>query len=732
MSENKKTTESGDAGALGSIKAYRLGKLFLDPNNYRLINEPDYVQVPESMARDKQVQRRTFRLLTGTKNQNIRDLVDSFKANGYLPVDQIQVKQLEPGHFLVVEGNRRVAALQYLKKEYEDKAIDLGKLDPKVFSRVPVVIYQESDELHHLTVMALKHISGNKKWGEWNQARLLEDMHHKYQLPEQQICTNIGITMVELRRSLRALSLVAQYQSSDYGDQFNESKFPLFREAVRSDALKMWLGWNDSNYRAEKTEHRELFFSWLSREPNESDDEDGGYADTYLEPALHKRDDVRLLAGMISDDNAIAQLTTSRDINIAYRSSNRILQERQEAAIRSVKLDVQSLSAMQVSGDNLGELEATYGQLKSIIDRTRASGLAGVAQRDVFHDRISQHFTSVSVRQYKRLQHFELTMPSRINLIAGLNNSGKTTLLEAIYLLTRQNDFTGLLETIRRRGKVAEDHLNPEWFVSQLGDDISVAGCFDGLQAEVTIRHFKETDTTIDKARYLDSVEISTAYGQHKQESLTRIFKGRDRETQAAGIKTLCPVVFSSPFFLNEPHRYATFYHKSTQSKALSKIFEFIQHRVVASITDIRLVDEWQRFLVTDGRYDSAFDLTEYGEGLQRIFFIALLFASSQNGVVLIDEFENAIHTDLIADFSGFIYELAEHFNVQVFLTSHSKECIDAFVHNVPDQSQLSVCALVEKQATDSETGPIVAREFSGEKFAKLLKAGNVDLRRAR
>ena len=165
MSENKKTTESGDAGALGSIRAYSLGKLFLDPNNYRLINEPDYVQVPESMARDKQVQRRSFRLLTGTKNQNIRDLVDSFKANGYLPVDQIQVKQLEPGHFLVVEGNRRVAALQYLKKEYEDKAIDLGKLDPKVFSRVPVVIYQESDELHHLTVMALKHISGNKKWG---------------------------------------------------------------------------------------------------------------------------------------------------------------------------------------------------------------------------------------------------------------------------------------------------------------------------------------------------------------------------------------------------------------------------------------------------------------------------------------------------------------------------------------------------------------------------------------
>ena len=732
MTDEQNPVETDDDNAVdGSRRTYSLKNLHLDPNNYRLINEPEYTEVTEEQSKDKQVARRTFRLLAGNKNQNIRDLVDSFKANGYLPVDQIQVKKLESGGFLVVEGNRRIAALQFLEKEYEDKAIDLGKLNPEIFSKVPVVIYQEGDALHHLTVMALKHISGNKKWGEWNQARLLEDMHTQHQLTENQICARIGISKVELRRSLRALSLVEQYQASDYGDQFTETKFPLFREAVRNAALKDWLGWNENGYKAEHTEHRELFFSWLSREPIESDDEDSGFGDEYLEPALFKRDDVSLLAKMINDESAIAQLKVSRDINIAYRSSNQILQERQEAAIRSVNQDIQSLSALQVSGDNLGELESAYGRLKSIIDRTRASGLSGVAQLEVFHDRISRHFSRIDVKQYKRLHNFQLQAPARINLFAGLNNSGKTTLLEAIYLLTRQNDFTGLLETIRRRGKVAEDHLNPEWFVSQLGDDIQIQGCFDNEDSEVLIKHFKEADTSIDKSRYLESVEISTSYGEYNQEALTRIFKGRDRETQAAGIKTLCPVVFSSPFFLNEPHRYATYYHKSTQSKALPKIFEFIQNKVLNSITDVRLVDEWQRFLVSDSRYDSALDLTEYGEGLQRIFFISLLFASAQNGVVLIDEFENAIHADLISDFAGFIYDLADHFNVQVFLTSHSKECIDSFVHNIPDQSQLSVCALVEHQDEQSGASEIIAREFTGKKFAKLLKAGNVDLRRA-
>ena len=72
-----------------------LRNLFLDPNNYRLINELDYVEVPESDFKDKTVIRRTMRLLSGDKNQNIQDLIDSFKANGYLPVDQIQVRKLE-------------------------------------------------------------------------------------------------------------------------------------------------------------------------------------------------------------------------------------------------------------------------------------------------------------------------------------------------------------------------------------------------------------------------------------------------------------------------------------------------------------------------------------------------------------------------------------------------------------------------------------------------------------
>jgi len=209
-----------------------LRNLYLDPNNFRLIHETDQINVSDHKIKERDVANRTYRLIVGDKNQQIQDLVESFKSNGYLPVDQIQVRELEGGGYVVVEGNRRIAALKFLQNEYLQKSISLGKLDKGIFSNVPVVLYEDSDEIHHLTLMALKHISGNRKWGEWNQAKLLETLMVEYQLPEDEVCKRVGISKTELRRSYRALSLANQYQNSDYGDQFSESMFPIFRETA--------------------------------------------------------------------------------------------------------------------------------------------------------------------------------------------------------------------------------------------------------------------------------------------------------------------------------------------------------------------------------------------------------------------------------------------------------------------------------------------------------------------
>ncbi|ERU99061.1 hypothetical protein Q080_02220 [Pseudomonas aeruginosa M8A.1] len=726
-SEREELEPSGSK-ATANLRRVSLRNLYLDPNNFRLIHEPDQKSVPDEQVKERNIARRTMRLLAGERNQNIQDLIESFKANGYLPVDQIQVRELPGSGYVVVEGNRRVAALKFLFQEYESKAVDLGELDPEFFSQIPVVIYSDADEVHHLTLMALKHISGNKKWGEWNQAKLLEMLYTTHGLSESEIRSRIGISTVELRRSLRALSMVAEYQSSDYGDQFVETMFPIFRHAVRNAALKDWLQWDDDDRKSKNTKNRDFFFSLLSREPLEEPEDDGsiGFGDKYLEPAVIKRDDIDLLGKVVSDDRALEYLKKARDLNGAYRSSDVIFRERQESTINSVASEIISLSQLSIRPENIPELEGIRGRLQTIIDRAKISGLSGVDQRQVFRDRVDSHFGKIEVESYRRIVGLTMSNLSRINLIAGINNSGKTSLLEAIYLLIKQNDIDGLIEVMRRRGKVSTDQLDPEWMLEQIGDrPLLAGGIFDDLKAGVKIQSRQEEDSSLDRTRYLGSVEMDSFFGASKLSSTNRVYKGQDRETHADGIRSLCPVIFSSPFFYNEPHRYSGYYHKSVQSKALPAIFEFLRANMLPSLEDIRLTDERQRFVVIDSNFAEGVDLSSYGEGIQRMFLLSLLFASAQHGVLLIDEFENALHYKLLAPFSRFVHQMAREFNVQVFITSHSKECIDAFLFEVDAKSELSCHAIV------NTPDGIRSRDFTGVRFKRLLDAGDIDLRSA-
>ena len=62
----------------------------------------------------------------GKNNENIKDLIVSFTNNGFLDIDQIQVKAVND-KFLVLEGNRRITTLKYLYEEYK-RGNDVGVL----------------------------------------------------------------------------------------------------------------------------------------------------------------------------------------------------------------------------------------------------------------------------------------------------------------------------------------------------------------------------------------------------------------------------------------------------------------------------------------------------------------------------------------------------------------------------------------------------------------------------
>ncbi|MCX6022329.1 MAG: AAA family ATPase, partial [Chloroflexi bacterium] len=57
---------------------------------------------------------------------------------------------------------------------------------------------------------------------------------------------------------------------------------------------------------------------------------------------------------------------------------------------------------------------------------------------------------------------------------------------------------------------------------------------------------------------------------------------------------------------------------------------------------------------------------------------LALAIASARDGIVLIDEIENGFHYSIMPKVWQAIASFSRQFNVQVFATTHSYECIQA------------------------------------------------------
>ena len=92
-------------------RSYNLKNLFLDPNNYRFVDNENYKKIDEKDLLDINIQKRTRNFIEGNKRENIKDLIASFKANGFLDADVIQVRDLGNNQYLVLEKSEAMRGI---------------------------------------------------------------------------------------------------------------------------------------------------------------------------------------------------------------------------------------------------------------------------------------------------------------------------------------------------------------------------------------------------------------------------------------------------------------------------------------------------------------------------------------------------------------------------------------------------------------------------------------------
>ena len=726
-------SEESNEPLRGRRQTVSLGNLYLDPNNFRFADNPEYRRVDDEDVFDAEVQRLTQTLVAGKSQEHIQDLIASIKENGWLDIDPILVEKRQSGKFLVVEGNRRVATLKHLQRQYQDGATRLGKLDVVLFSKVPVFLYEAADERQRMVMMGLHHISGKRRWPAINRALALKRLRDQFNGDSDAVRRALGVTRQDFNRSVRALSLVEAYKESDYGDQFKADQYTIFREVLSRPAIREWLGWDDMTSVATKRDNLDRLFNWMS-EVVDVKGGDAGNGDLGSEsgPVITTPGHIRELVKVIKDPVALSKLDETRSLQEATLSSDLLVKTEIDRAFSACNDGITKLDQQfrDLEPEDLDRVEHLVGKLHNIvIARKRRPAIAMSGDRlpwEPFNELTRSQFSTIHVERYRGIDGLMLEDLRRVNLISGVNNAGKTSLLEAIYLLAHQNDETALLDVHRWRGRI-EGEPDPVWLVEQLQPEICLSGRFDTVPdntARLEVRHSGEPDEEIKDQRYfLAKVALASNYGDRRQSADVALFSNRPPRASFQGRHWLCRSALTSSFWSNRLDTLVRANEAALATGSKAKVIEFIREQVDPRLINIELVDEQRRFLVSHQDFDRAPDLSSFGDGMRRIFEIGLLFADVRGGVLLIDEFENALHPELLAAFTRVVQELAGEHNVQVFLTTHSKEALDAFILNGYATEDIAGYALCR-----GESG-VAIRHFAGEKLARLHKALDFDLR---
>lgn len=304
---------------------------------------------------------------------------------------------------------------------------------------------------------------------------------------------------------------------------------------------------------------------------------------------------------------------------------------------------------------------------------------------------------SLRIENFRCFRAFELQQLGKLNLLVGTNNSGKTSILEAVRFLCSQSIFDALSQVMLNRGEyiwMAEDARGQELDVRHLfheheiniGSQFSIIGRKSNSEEKLVVSIQKNSEA--DRSENLGPLalriqklgqepEISTTVPLSVDQGLSTHLKWLSSNSSTIGVKTQ----YITPSSLTAKEMITLFDQVvlTPEEDLLVEALQTIEPRIerIASIGPgkfilpnspgglvIRLAGSHQRI-----------PLRSLGDGIWRMLGLALALVNARNGVLLVDEIDTGLHFSTMADMWRLIWKTAQRLNVQIFATTHNSDC---------------------------------------------------------
>lgn len=260
----------------GSHQPLSPDDLLLDPGNLRILESAgkSIRDTRTDLIGQRSVQDKLSELINNEPRFDIKGLASSIMHNGFLKHENLIVAPYDSRKFLVMEGNRRLAAVRSIFTAHGSHLLplapevrqSLGTLpcfvldgDPIEGSDELLATYRRAAEIY----IGMRHLMGAKSWEPASryefQARLLEEGWTPLQVSER-----FGRKKAEVLRDLKAHQLYRAFLQWEKSHKVAHNiTYNAFAEAARAPAIMNWLGWSNDDMNVVNRAQRDGFFGYL-------------------------------------------------------------------------------------------------------------------------------------------------------------------------------------------------------------------------------------------------------------------------------------------------------------------------------------------------------------------------------------------------------------------------------------------------------------------------------------
>jgi len=285
----------------------------------------------------------------------------------------------------------------------------------------------------------------------------------------------------------------------------------------------------------------------------------------------------------------------------------------------------------------------------------------------------------IEIVKYKGFNNLKLDNLSQINIISGDNNIGKTALLEAFFiynniLFSNLNIFfeVFLLNSLDSFLFIAKTRDIQENRINNYLRNINIRINSNKLKIDIkykSIYNFNKKEKEGLTNFNQDYHDFIVAYIDNNLEIFPMDNIPTNHITNSNYIDSSKPTnrklveLYSNIQSKGIQHKFLTYL------KLLDSDIEWIEPQLLDDEILLRLnLNNPERSLVS----------SELGEGTNRYIEILCMLLSNSNGAVFIDEIENGIHYTKLYDIWKAIIEIVQKENIQLFVTTHNLESIEA------------------------------------------------------